>query len=70
VPKTCLCGGKYTVFKKNDMSELEDAAKSFEQVKECIDMLSFTCIFSDNIIECIKDLKVCEKCKQWNWFTI
>ncbi|AES59966.1 lysine-specific demethylase JMJ706 [Medicago truncatula] len=31
VPKTCLCGGKYTVFKTNDMSELEDAAKSFEQ---------------------------------------
>lgn len=44
MPKTCLCGGKYTVFKTNDMSELEDAAKSFEQVKEFIDMLSLTCI--------------------------
>ena len=63
MPKTCLCGGKYTVFKQNDMSELEDAAKSFEPVKECIDVLYLTFIFSYNIIECVKYLKVCEKCK-------
>jgi len=51
------------------MSELEDAAKSFEPVKECIDVLYLTFIFSYNIIECVKYLKVCEKCKLWNWFT-
>ncbi|WJX10597.1 hypothetical protein P8452_01295 [Trifolium repens] len=57
VPQTCLCGRKYTVFTRNDMLELEHAAKSFQQEKECIDALSLTSIFSYNINECIKDLK-------------
>jgi hypothetical protein len=60
VLQTCLCGRKYTVFTRNDMLELEHAAKSFQQEKECIDALSLTSIFSYNINECIKDLKVCE----------
>jgi len=33
---TNLLMRKYTVFKSNDMLELEDAANSFHQVKECI----------------------------------
>lgn len=43
------------------MLELEHAAKSFQQKKECIDALSLTSIFSYNDInEFTKDLKVCE----------
>ncbi|KAL5076127.1 hypothetical protein RYX36_015111 [Vicia faba] len=57
VPQTCLCGKKYSVFKTNDMLELEHAAKSFQHEKECIDALSLTSIFSYNINEYTKDLK-------------
>jgi len=42
------------------MLELEDAAKSFQQEKECINALSLTNLFSYNTNEYIKELKVCE----------
>jgi len=42
------------------MLELEDAAKSFQLEKECIDALSLTNIFSYNMNEYIKEHKVCE----------
>ncbi|KAI5397232.1 hypothetical protein KIW84_063163 [Lathyrus oleraceus] len=58
VPQTCLCGRKYSVFKRNHMLELEHAAKSFQREKECIDASSLTSIFSNNDInESTKDLK-------------
>ncbi|PNY04674.1 lysine-specific demethylase 5D-like protein [Trifolium pratense] len=57
VPQTCLCGRKYTVFKRNDLLELEHAAKSFQRENECIDAILLTSIFSYNINECIKDFK-------------
>ncbi|AES59963.1 transcription factor jumonji family protein [Medicago truncatula] len=57
VPQNCLCGREHTVFKRNDMLELEDAAKSFQQEKECINALSLTNIFSYNINECVKEHK-------------
>ncbi|KAK7308277.1 hypothetical protein VNO77_41879 [Canavalia gladiata] len=59
-PRTCLCGMDYTIFKRKDIFALEDAAKSFQQEKECIDTFSLSSIFSSNTNECIKDLKTCE----------
>jgi len=42
------------------MLELEDAAKSFQKEKEYINALFLTDLFSYNINQCIKELKVCE----------
>ncbi|CAJ1932976.1 unnamed protein product [Sphenostylis stenocarpa] len=56
-PHTCICGRDYSIFKRNDIFALEEAAKSFQQVKECNDTfsLSSTCFCKRN--ECIKDLE-------------
>ncbi|KAH1235368.1 Lysine-specific demethylase [Glycine max] len=53
-PQTCLCGRDYTIFKRNDIFALEEAAKSFQQGKECVDKFSLSSIFSCNINDCIK----------------
>ncbi|KAK7310245.1 hypothetical protein RJT34_07640 [Clitoria ternatea] len=54
---TCLCGRDYTIFKRNDILALEDAAKRFQQEKDCIDTFSSSNIFSYNRNGCLKDLK-------------
>jgi len=59
-PQACLCGRDYTIFKRKDIFALEDAARSFQQEKECVDTFSLSNIFSYNTNECIKDIKVCE----------
>ncbi|KAK7407801.1 hypothetical protein VNO78_09894 [Psophocarpus tetragonolobus] len=55
--ETCLCGGVYTIFKRNNIFALEEAAKSFQQDKECNDTFFLSSIFSCNRNECIRDLK-------------
>ncbi|KAJ1378437.1 JmjN domain [Sesbania bispinosa] len=42
---------------RNDLLDLEDAAKRFQQENKCLDTLSLSNIFSYNRNECIKDLK-------------
>ena len=59
-PQTCLCGRDYTIFKRNDIFALEEAAKSFQQGKECVDKFSLSSIFSCNINDCIKVPEVSE----------
>ncbi|KAH1139021.1 hypothetical protein AAZX31_10G181500 [Glycine max] len=54
-PQTCLCGRDYTIFKRNDIFALEEAAKSSQQGKECVDKFSLSSIFSCSRNDCIKD---------------
>ncbi|RDX77684.1 Lysine-specific demethylase, partial [Mucuna pruriens] len=56
-PQTCLCGRNYTIFKRKDIFSLEEAAKSFQQEKECVDTISLSSIFSYNRNKCNKDHK-------------
>ncbi|TKY69083.1 Lysine-specific demethylase JMJ706 [Spatholobus suberectus] len=54
-PQTCLCGRDYTIFKRNDIFALEEATKSFQQDKECIDTFALSSVYSCDRNECIKD---------------
>ncbi|ESW19401.1 hypothetical protein PHAVU_006G121800 [Phaseolus vulgaris] len=56
-PHTCICGRFYSIFKRNDIFELEEAAKSFQQEKKCNETFSLSSIFSCYRNECIKHLE-------------
>ncbi|XP_014490893.1 lysine-specific demethylase JMJ706-like [Vigna radiata var. radiata] len=57
-PHTCICGRFYSVYIRNDILELEEAAKSFQQKKVCCtETFSVSSLFSCNRNECIKHLE-------------
>lgn len=72
-PHTCICGRFYSVFIRNDILELEEAAKSFQQKKVCCtETFSVSSLFSCDRNECIKHLEVWGKIGKgilmdWHW---